>query len=901
MGEYDATMDTKRVNSPQHSRGLRFRKLDLHVHSPKSSDFEDKAVTADALILAAKTKGLEGIAITDHNSAAMIDEAQLAGKRHSLVVFPGAEITCSGGKAGIHIIALFDPSCNRQHVEGLLSELGFHPEEYGDTNAIVEKNPLEVANTIVRRGGLAILAHANSSRGALKEMTGQQRINLVQCPAVIGVEATDCQHESKKESGKRLLDLLDGTDDAYRRKLAVYQASDNPAGDGKHGTSGIGQRCSYFKLDRLNLEGLRQCLDDPDVRIRQDYEFVKRVYPRIKQMRINGGFLDGSTAEFHEGLNSVLGAKGAGKSLMVEFLRFALDQAAENHETRADHDGKLLERLEDYGTIEVTLVDETGKEFTLKRTYNPAEGNPYTDGDHDDIAQVFPVLFLSQNEIIKIAESEEEQIGFIDRFFDFRSYRAEVRQLEGILERLDSELAEAFRASKEEKEIKKRLAVRKADIVKLDAALKNPVFDQYSKVETKDRVLRAQLEFDKTCLRKLEAALRDPLNVSAPEVPKALKEDPAVRRGLDRNAQARKVVEDGLERMKEDLEKTISEGKREYERWSPTFAKCKKDYDEAIQKSGGDYRALAQKRARSVKELESLNTQHARVREKSQAVKEIASRRTEVLEQIRGAYEGYTAERKERCRRIEAESGGRLKVKIHEATNIDEFRRRLTELKRGSYLRDVEIEKICKTLKSAEFMRGIVRYSLSGNAAHLDSLADAAGIEKSRMQTLAEFLSSEYQYENLLALEYKALPQDRPEIRYDIGEGTFEPLSSLSIGQKCTAMLLIALGEGTMPIVVDQPEDSLDLRTIWEDICSKVRRGKDNRQFIFTTHNSSVAVASDTDKFIVVEGGASSGRVVFSGSMDHKPISEEALKYLEGGPDTYKAKYRKYRGERITK
>jgi ABC-type cobalamin/Fe3+-siderophores transport system ATPase subunit len=107
-------------------------------------------------------------------------------------------------------------------------------------------------------------------------------------------------------------------------------------------------------------------------------------------------------------------------------------------------------------------------------------------------------------------------------------------------------------------------------------------------------------------------------------------------------------------------------------------------------------------------------------------------------------------------------------------------------------------------------------------------------------------------------------------------------------------MLIIALSDGTMPIVIDQPEDSLDIRSIWEDMCLKLRAGKESRQFIFTTHNSSLAVASDTDKYLVLEGDAASGKVVFSGAIDSEPVRKQVIEYLEGGLSTYRAKYLKY-------
>jgi len=77
-------------------------------------------------------------------------------------------------------------------------------------------------------------------------------------------------------------------------------------------------------------------------------------------------------------------------------------------------------------------------------------------------------------------------------------------------------------------------------------------------------------------------------------------------------------------------------------------------------------------------------------------------------------------------------------------------------------------------------------------------------------------------------------------------------------------------------------------------MCLKLRIGKESRQFIFTTHNSSLAVASDTDKYSVLEADATSSRVVFSGAIDSEPVRKQVIEYLEGGVSTYRAKYLKY-------
>jgi PHP family Zn ribbon phosphoesterase len=881
----------------RHRDGLRFKKLDLHMHTPGSQCFSDKAVTPDQIVQAALAKGLAGIAVTDHNSGEWVDRVKEAAAKTDLVIFPGVEITCMGGKGGIHIIALFDTTEGTKDIESLLGELGLKPAEYGSQDTVVKRDPINVIRSIRSRGGLAVLAHANSSKGALSDMQGQQRTALIQEPGLNAAEGTDFQDKDAQQKHRRVVDLLDGTDATYQRKLAVYQASDNPSGnnDGNHGLAGIGTRCTYFKLDRLTLDGLGQCFADPDVRIRQDFEFTTFTYPKIVHMRVASGFLDGVEALFHEGLNSILGAKGAGKSLLVEFLRFALNQPPMNPDIRADYESKLRTRLGNYGFVEITFADETGKEITVKRTYNPAEDHPYADGQAYDLAQIFPILFLSQNEIIKVAENESEQIVFIDRFLDFRSYQQEITGLEAQLAQLDGQLADALRAFQDLKQQQLAVGTAVKEIEQLDASLKNPVFDQYTVVESKDRALREQTMYLKSLADQIASAQKAIRTTSPPALPPQHSEDPALKRVVDLNNQAKDALLTHLDAASTELAYLKATMDAEYAQWLPVFQAGRKGYEETVQKEGGDYRNLAQRRAKRVKELELLQQRLAATKQRSDQVKEVGATREAVLTSLRDAYARYTNERKAKCSKIETESAQRLTVRIRESSNLDEFRRRLMTLKRGSHLREAEIDQICTKVDPGTFVRAVIRFAISHEAKHLEPLSKTVDIDVDRMRTLANFLANELPYEDLLGLEYKALPQDKPEIRYNVGENTYQPLNQLSVGQKCTAMLVIALTEGITPIVIDQPEDSLDIRSIWEDMCSKIRRGKERRQFIFTTHSSSLAVASDTDKFLIMEATAAHGKVLFSGSMDHSPVSDQVLKYLEGGVETYRTKYGKYR------
>ena len=64
--------------------GLQFRKLDLHCHTTAS----DGESSPTEMVQAAHDCGLDGIAITDHNSGNGIDEAKDAGRDLGVVVFP---------------------------------------------------------------------------------------------------------------------------------------------------------------------------------------------------------------------------------------------------------------------------------------------------------------------------------------------------------------------------------------------------------------------------------------------------------------------------------------------------------------------------------------------------------------------------------------------------------------------------------------------------------------------------------------------------------------------------------------------------------------------------------------------------------------------------------------------
>ncbi|GGI48551.1 putative metal-dependent phosphoesterase TrpH [Agromyces flavus] len=87
---------------------------DLHAHSTVSDGTDAPAELVEAAVRA----GLEGLAITDHDSTAGWAEASAAAHRHGVVLIPGMELSTRVQFASVHVLAyLVDPDD-----EGLLAE-----------------------------------------------------------------------------------------------------------------------------------------------------------------------------------------------------------------------------------------------------------------------------------------------------------------------------------------------------------------------------------------------------------------------------------------------------------------------------------------------------------------------------------------------------------------------------------------------------------------------------------------------------------------------------------------------------------------------------------------------------------------------------------------------------------
>src|SRR5437879_4007667 len=86
----------------------------------------------------------------------------------------------------------------------------------------------------------------------------------------------------------------------------------------------------------------------------------------IERVQVEEGFLDGLDIEFTPGLNVIIGARGTGKTSLIELIRFCLDAKGHTTETEQRSRDHALSVL---GSGQVTVIlSDAGRRVTVTRT-----------------------------------------------------------------------------------------------------------------------------------------------------------------------------------------------------------------------------------------------------------------------------------------------------------------------------------------------------------------------------------------------------------------------------------------------------------------------------------------------------------------------------------------------------
>lgn len=141
----------------------------------------------------------------------------------------------------------------------------------------------------------------------------------------------------------------------------------------------------------------------------------------------------------------------------------------------------------------------------------------------------------------------------------------------------------------------------------------------------------------------------------------------------------------------------------------------------------------------------------------------------------------------------------------------------------------------------------------------------------------------------------KLIPNDELVVSYKPEGGKkFVPLSTASAGQKTTAILTFILAYGNVPLILDQPEDDLDNRLVYELVVKRLRMAKRNRQIIVITHNANIPVNGDAEYITSMDSDSVSVKKKYEGTLDQAEIRSEICDVMEGSEFAFNMRAHKY-------
>lgn len=303
----------------------KWRRVDLHIHTPASSDYTEPNVTYLDILYKVESRGLDIIALTDHNTVAgyasllkEIEELELlerlnrlhAPEKHKIeeyrrllkeiLVLPGFEFTAT---FGFHILAIFSPQTSVRELEHILLDLKVPPEKLdaGSTEVGPTTDVLTAYHIINEAGGLAIAAHANSAHGVAMRgfgFGGQTKIAYTQDTNLHALEVTDLESSRRRTTAS----FYNGSKPEYPRRMHCIQGSDahRLTKDPKDKNAlGIGDRVTEILLPEASFEALKAVFLGNDFARTRPYRPTQAPFDYVRAAREQGPNI---VQSFHEGL-----------------------------------------------------------------------------------------------------------------------------------------------------------------------------------------------------------------------------------------------------------------------------------------------------------------------------------------------------------------------------------------------------------------------------------------------------------------------------------------------------------------------------------------------------------------------------------------------------------------------
>ena len=368
----------------RNSFGSRFYKVDLHFHTPASSDAtavnkycfdpycvdfpeegddrkayiaeimkcQEKAIMdcekkAEEIVKKLIEEKVGLVAVTDHNAIGTLyndhkvtdklmdldamtwyellsDKAESINKqygKHLLEVLPGSEIST----AGVHILAIFPPQKPKKRakfiIEELLDELGLILENWGDLSAIGNIGIHRTVQLIEERGGFPVIAHIDGTGRAMKGLYEVTSNSMRVQIANKSLPAVEVVKTSTLSSKVNAKSTLYAKFKEIRIKEGLEPLAYFQGSDA-HRTEDIAKRYSYVKMSRPSYSGLVDSIQSPSSRIllRDQHKSLTKGL-FLYGVELDYGYFKKQYVRFNRHFNCVIGKRESGRSSFLEYIQ----------------------------------------------------------------------------------------------------------------------------------------------------------------------------------------------------------------------------------------------------------------------------------------------------------------------------------------------------------------------------------------------------------------------------------------------------------------------------------------------------------------------------------------------------------------------------------------------------
>jgi predicted ATPase len=847
-------MNNKFINGSQWVR------FDCHLHTKEDKEFKyngDKKEYINSYVGKLKEENISVGIITNHNKF-NFDEYRAIKKRakkEDIFIMPGVELSVSDGANGIHTLVVFNPSewleNENNYIQQFIGESFSGQANFENENARSNDNLITTIEKLNKyeKSYFIILAHVENKSGFFKALDGG-RIeefgkNKLFRDNVIGFQKV------------RTRDDIEKWNQWLNNKLPAFVEGSDPK---KIEEIGKGEK-SHIKIGDYNFEAVKFALQNKELRVNKEKPKAQNSY--IKSISFNGGKLDGQTIELSSSMNNLVGVRGSGKSSIIEAIRYGLGLEFTDKNVDYKYKNDLVkELLGSAGKISIKAFDNRNNEYSIERVYGHSVEIKKDDEmiNLDIFSLLNKPLYFGQKDLSSYKDGYENDL--INKFIGYKT-----------------------------KDIKSQIDMKKQEVKSLLENIKkyDNLDDKKEGITRKIAELNLKIEEFKT--HKIEEKLQKQIEFN--------KDKSSLLSIKKRLKEFRGDIDEFLSQYENEI---FFEKLKKYESKEnqDTFDKVYKIVNET-EKSFIDIIAIIHILINNLKNIDDIEN-YFNTKAKELEVEFLEIQREINIPNLRADdFMTYTKSlHTQKMMLHELEKSSTIKKDMD-----SKLLKLLSELN-TLYKKDFNIveEEIKKINNNQEFIK--LEYKFKGDKSsfkqYLRNIFSGSGLSKADYEKLTQYkdcieiynqldnisfggnklLKFKERFMNSLSALLTFKVPNKIEIFYNEKE-----LTKHSLGQRSSALIIFILTQQDNDImIIDQPEDDLDNKTIYNEVIKELLKLKNKTQFIFATHNANIPVLGDCEQVVVCDYEENKINTE-PGSIDNHDIQEKIINIMEGGEEAF--------------